>query len=195
MPDMISQLAGAGRNPDRNRLIKPSNGDQATGATTTSGTSGAKRNILSLMNSPAEGASALGNRLLNTTRRSGNACIEERGITVQARRIALVVPMFVGMMTTINFAILEYMDSTRAPSDIDLRAILESALGRRSMPLNIVDSTPLLGSIPELDSMAVLTILTQIQEDLGCEITDDEVDASIFETFGSLRRFIDSKLV
>lgn len=75
-----------------------------------------------------------------------------------------------------------------------LRAILESALGKRSMPRDLTDSTPLLGSIPELDSMAVLSVLTQLQEELGCEIADDEIDASIFETFGSLRRFVDAKL-
>jgi len=62
------------------------------------------------------------------------------------------------------------------------------------MPTTLQDSTPLLGSIPELDSMAVLNVLTQIQDDLGCEISDDEVEASIFETFGSLRRFVEAKL-
>lgn len=62
------------------------------------------------------------------------------------------------------------------------------------MPRNVSDATPLLGSVPELDSMAVLSVLTQIQDDLGCEIPDDEVDATVFETFGSLRRFVESKL-
>lgn len=84
------------------------------------------------------------------------------------------------------------MDNTQSAEA--LRAILESALGKRSMPRNLQDSTPLLGSIPELDSMAVLSVLTQIQEDLGCEIEDDEIEASIFETFGSLRRFVQAKL-
>lgn len=84
------------------------------------------------------------------------------------------------------------MDNTQCADA--LRAILESALGKRAMPRNLQDSTPLLGSIPELDSMAVLSVLTQIQEDLGCEIEDDEIEASIFETFGSLRRFVQAKL-
>ena len=93
-----------------------------------------------------------------------------------------------------NQAIPDSMDSTSSPSGEALRAILESALGKRSMPRNLQDSTALLGSIPELDSMAVLNVLTQIQDDLGCEIADDEVDASTFETFGSLRRFVEAKL-
>jgi len=75
-----------------------------------------------------------------------------------------------------------------------LRSILESAIGKRAVPARLDDSTPLLGAIPELDSMAVLGILTQIQEDLGCEIADDEVSADIFMTFGDLRRFVESKL-
>jgi acyl carrier protein len=84
--------------------------------------------------------------------------------------------------------------SPRPAIEPTLRIILESAVGKRSMPKALDDSTPLLGAVPELDSMAVLSILTQIQEDLGCPIEDDEVEASIFETFGSLRRFVESKL-
>ena len=50
--------------------------------------------------------------------------------------------------------------------------------------------TPLLGSIPELDSMAVVNILTAIEEQYGLVIDDDEVSADIFETVGSLSRFV-----
>ena len=75
-----------------------------------------------------------------------------------------------------------------------LRGILESAIGKRSVPAKLEDSTPLLGAIPELDSMAVLGILTQIQDDFGVTIEDDEVSADIFQTFGDLRRFVEAKL-
>ncbi len=85
-------------------------------------------------------------------------------------------------------------DDATTPIGQALRSILESAVGKRSLPKMLNDDTPLLGSLPELDSMAVLTILTQLQEELGCEIADDEVDASLFRTFGSLRRFVESKL-
>ena len=53
---------------------------------------------------------------------------------------------------------------------------------------------PLLGAIPELDSMAVLGVLTQIQDDFGVQIDDDEVSADIFQTFGDLKRFVEAKL-
>lgn len=76
-----------------------------------------------------------------------------------------------------------------------LRGILESAVGKRALPPTLTDATELLGAIPELDSMAVLGVLTQIQEDFGVPIEDDEVSADIFQTFGDLKRFVEAKLV
>ncbi|MFO1197178.1 MAG: acyl carrier protein [Burkholderiaceae bacterium] len=78
--------------------------------------------------------------------------------------------------------------------DAALRGILESAIGKRAVPARLDDGTELLGAIPELDSMAVLGILTQLQDDLGLQIDDDEVSAEIFQTFGDLRRFVEAKL-
>lgn len=83
---------------------------------------------------------------------------------------------------------------TTSPIDTALRSILEAALGKRAVPARMDDATPLLGAIPELDSMAVLGILTQIQEDFGVSIDDDEVGAEMFETYGALRRFVESKV-
>ena len=78
--------------------------------------------------------------------------------------------------------------------DTALRGILESAVGKRAVPSQLNDDTPLLGAVPELDSMAVLGILTQIQDDFGCQIDDDEVSGEIFETFGALKRFVEAKI-
>jgi len=80
------------------------------------------------------------------------------------------------------------------PTSSALRGILESTIGRRALPGNLSDDTELLGAIPELDSMAVLGILTQIQDDFGISIDDDEISADIFQTFGDLRRFVEAKL-
>ncbi len=55
-------------------------------------------------------------------------------------------------------------------------------------------STPLLGAIPEFDSMAVVTIITALEERFGFIVEDDEIDASVFETVGSLTVFIETKL-
>lgn len=52
----------------------------------------------------------------------------------------------------------------------------------------------LLGGIPEFDSMAVVTLLTTLEENYGMEIPDDEVNADSFETLGTLQDFINAQL-
>lgn len=59
---------------------------------------------------------------------------------------------------------------------------------------SIAHDTPLLGSIPEFDSMAVVTVLTALEEEYGFFVDDDEIDAEIFETVGTLISFVDNKL-
>ncbi len=59
---------------------------------------------------------------------------------------------------------------------------------------NITAETPLLGSIPEFDSMAVVSIITGLEECFGFVVEDDEIDAEVFETFGSLVEFVERKL-
>ena len=53
--------------------------------------------------------------------------------------------------------------------------------------------TRLLGSMPEFDSMAVVSILTAIEDQFGISIGDDEVDAAIFESAGTLIAFVEGK--
>lgn len=55
-------------------------------------------------------------------------------------------------------------------------------------------SSALLGSIPELDSMAVVHLITSIEEHFGIVVDDDEISASTFETVGSLNAFVQQKL-
>jgi len=55
-------------------------------------------------------------------------------------------------------------------------------------------NTPLLGSLPELDSMAVAWIVAALEEELEIVIEDDEVSAEIFATVGSLVDFVAAKL-
>ena len=56
------------------------------------------------------------------------------------------------------------------------------------------DSTVLIGGIPEFDSMAVVGIMTAIEDYYGIVIDDDEVSAETFETVGSLASFVESKI-
>ncbi len=56
------------------------------------------------------------------------------------------------------------------------------------------EESPLLGAIPELDSMAVVNIITSIEERFDVVLEDDELDAEVFETVGSLQNLIRSKV-
>ena len=53
--------------------------------------------------------------------------------------------------------------------------------------------TPLFGALPELDSMAVASVLTELEDRLGIAIEDDEVDGEMLETFGALVTFAAGK--
>lgn len=84
----------------------------------------------------------------------------------------------------------------RSPTDSALRAILGDVLG---LPVERVDAfeadTGLFGSLPELDSMAVAGLLTEIEDRLAIVIDDDEVDGELLETYGNLLAFAEAKRV
>lgn len=65
-------------------------------------------------------------------------------------------------------------------------------LGDQSQQLN--NNSQLLGAIPEFDSMAVVSVLTRLEEEYGFFIEDDEIDADTFETVGTLTSFIQQKM-
>lgn len=75
----------------------------------------------------------------------------------------------------------------------DIREILRGTLQLGSRADQLTASSPLLGGIPEFDSMAVVTVLTMVEEQFGITIDDDEVSADIFETVGTLAEFVDRK--
>lgn len=54
--------------------------------------------------------------------------------------------------------------------------------------------TPLFGALPELDSMAVAGLLTELEDRLHIIIDDDDVDGELFATFGSLVDFAQAKV-
>ena len=55
--------------------------------------------------------------------------------------------------------------------------------------------TPLLGSIPEFDSMAVLTLIHALEQQFGIQIADDEISAETFETVGRVYQFVCDKVM
>jgi acyl carrier protein len=64
-------------------------------------------------------------------------------------------------------------------------------LGPRAAQFNA--RTRLLGSVPELDSMAVATLITSLEEHFGFAIDADEIDASTFTSIGTLVEFVNAK--
>lgn len=72
-----------------------------------------------------------------------------------------------------------------------LRRILSAQLGPSYPPTYFTPETPLLGAIPELDSMAVVGILTAIEEELGIHLEDDDISVEMFSTFAQLLDFLE----
>jgi acyl carrier protein len=80
------------------------------------------------------------------------------------------------------------------PIVLQVKSLLEDTLGLGARINTLNMDSALLGSIPELDSMTVLSILTGLEERFGFTIEDDEFSGEIFETLGSLVAFVEAKL-
>ncbi|MBA3506666.1 MAG: acyl carrier protein [Betaproteobacteria bacterium] len=76
----------------------------------------------------------------------------------------------------------------------EVLAVLDDVLSLKKRSANFADTTPLLGALPELDSMAVVSVLTSLEERFGFTVDDDEIDGTTFETVGSLVAFVQGKL-
>lgn len=75
-----------------------------------------------------------------------------------------------------------------------IREILSDMLGLPAENVAAMTSdTELFGAIPELDSMAVAGLLTEMEDRLDIVIDDDDVDGELFETFGNLVAFAKAK--
>ena len=72
--------------------------------------------------------------------------------------------------------------------------ILDEVLSLDGRSSTFSRETALLGAIPELDSMAVVTLITTLEEQLGIVVDDDDIDGSTFATVGSLVDFVGEKL-
>lgn len=75
-----------------------------------------------------------------------------------------------------------------------VRAVLRDVLSiDAARAARFDDDTPLFGSLPELDSMAVAGLLTELEDRLGIVIDDDDVDGDLLATFGSLTDYARAK--
>jgi acyl carrier protein len=76
-----------------------------------------------------------------------------------------------------------------------VRGVLRDVLGISQVRVDAFESnTELFGSLPELDSMAVAGLLTEMEDRLGIVIDDDDVDGDMLATFGALCDFAQAKV-
>jgi acyl carrier protein len=75
-----------------------------------------------------------------------------------------------------------------------LRRILTDVLGLKAgQAEGFTADTGLFGHLPELDSMAVAGLLTEMEDRLDIVIEDDEIDGELLESYGSLLAFAEAK--
>ena len=81
------------------------------------------------------------------------------------------------------------MDTTQ-----EVIRLLDDVLSLGGRAKSFTRATPLLGSVAELDSMAVVSLITAMEEQFGIVIDDDDIDGHTFATVGSLTDFVSGKL-
>jgi acyl carrier protein len=72
--------------------------------------------------------------------------------------------------------------------------VLDEVLSLNGRALAYTRDTHLLGAIPELDSMAVVSLITTLEERFGITFEDDDIDGETFVSVGSLVDFMNAKL-
>jgi acyl carrier protein len=79
-------------------------------------------------------------------------------------------------------------------STIDIvRSTLGQVLQLGGRQDSLLPDSPLLGAVPELDSMAVVSLIAALEDQFGIMIDDDEIDGATFATLGSLSAFCEQK--
>lgn len=76
----------------------------------------------------------------------------------------------------------------------EVARILDDVLSLDGRGKTFTRQTALLGAIPELDSMAVVTLITTLEERMGITVDDDDIDGDTFASVGSLADFVALKL-
>jgi acyl carrier protein len=72
--------------------------------------------------------------------------------------------------------------------------VLDEVLSLKGRASSFTRQTPLLGAIPELDSMAVVSLITSLEEQFGLVVDDDDIDGDTFANVGALVDFVSHKL-
>lgn len=73
------------------------------------------------------------------------------------------------------------------------KEILQTTLQLGDQADSLTRETPLMGHFPQLNSLTVVGVISEIEAQTGCAIDDQEITAEIFETVGTLAAFIHQK--
>ncbi len=85
---------------------------------------------------------------------------------------------------------------SRAAIDRELKSIIADVLGVDAEEADaFTPDTGLFGHLPELDSMAVAGLLTEMEDRLDIVIEDDDIDGEMLETYGGLLGFAEAKII
>ena len=77
---------------------------------------------------------------------------------------------------------------------LEVLRMLDEVLSLGGRALRFRTDTPLVGAVPELDSMAVVSVVTTLQDRLGVVFHDDDIDGASFRTVGDLVRLVEARL-
>jgi acyl carrier protein len=82
--------------------------------------------------------------------------------------------------------------ATTQPASVrdDVLRLLDEVCGLGGRAATFTDDTPLLANLPELDSMAVIALITALEERLGVVIDHGAIDGDTFASVGSLVQFV-----
>ncbi len=80
------------------------------------------------------------------------------------------------------------------PIEERVKMLLDEALHLEGRTASWDSQTPLLGSLPELDSLAIVEVIAGIEKTFKFAIEDDDINADVMATLGSLTRFIEQKI-
>ncbi len=76
----------------------------------------------------------------------------------------------------------------------DILNVLDEVLSLGGRSRQFHRDTPLLGAVPELDSMAVVNLIGSLEERFGITVDDDDIDGDTFASVGSLADFVSAKM-
>jgi len=75
----------------------------------------------------------------------------------------------------------------------EVRAVVGDVLQLGDRVRRLDRDSELIGSIPEFDSMAVVSVVAGLEDAFDIEVDDDDISAETFETLGSLVDFVNTK--